>query len=56
MVFFNKTKHELIIIVKYWEKVLGKMPNLRDDHLHPVGHLHPVYPNYLKRYTKKIKI
>jgi hypothetical protein len=19
------------------------MPNLRDDHLHPVGHLHPVY-------------
>jgi hypothetical protein len=22
------------------------MPNLRDDHLHSVGHLHPVYPSY----------
>jgi hypothetical protein len=21
------------------------MPNLRDDHLHPVGHLHLVYPS-----------
>jgi hypothetical protein len=32
---------------KKHQKVLGKMPNLCDDHLHPVGHLHPVYPNNL---------
>jgi hypothetical protein len=29
------------------KKILKKMLNLRDDYLHPVGHLHPVYPKLL---------
>jgi hypothetical protein len=30
-------------IIKNTKKA-GKMPNLRDDHLPPIGHLTPVYP------------
>jgi hypothetical protein len=29
---------------KKHKKNVGKMPNLRDDHLPPVGHLTPVSP------------
>jgi hypothetical protein len=27
---------------------MWKMPNLRDDHLPPIGHLTPVYPIFKK--------
>jgi hypothetical protein len=39
-----KRKHEL----KKTPKILKKMLNLRDDCLHPVDHLHPVYRKLLK--------
>jgi hypothetical protein len=32
---------------KKHRKILWKMPNLRNDHLHPFGHLLPVYPTLL---------
>jgi hypothetical protein len=51
-VFFIKRKHELIIIrvsfKKKHRKILWKVPNLRDGHLHPIGHLTSVYPNLKK--------
>jgi hypothetical protein len=33
------------------------MPNLRDDHLPPIGHITPVYPIYKKllKNTEKIE-
>jgi hypothetical protein len=47
LVFFLKETRIIInscfFLIKT-PKILEKMPYLRNDHLHSVGHLHPVYP------------